>query len=425
MVFLLVPGLNAILGVALIAELIKSFGKVHFLNQLGAVLFTGFYFIFLGYSGREKYYGYETGSRFERTEASEWGTMIAFVLFCAVMIRSFIFELYNIPTGSMEKTLLVGDYVYVSKLNYGARIPITPIAFPFSQNTLPFFNCKSYVEYFTLPYIRIPGWEKVKNNDIVVFNYPADNFRPVDRKENYIKRCIAIPGDSIRIVNAAVYVNNKLQALPEQSQFWYNVYTDGTYFSKEALHEIGISKSHENDAFQQLGTNELTGLTAWRAWLTKDAVKKLIKLKNVSDVRQYTEPPWEYEEGIFPDDPSLKWNIDFFGPLYVPRKGDKIQLNKRNYSLYEKAIRDYENNPTLKMKGDDYYLNGKQIHSYTFKMNYYFMMGDSRNNSEDSRFWGFVPENHIIGKPLFIWLSIDPELHWYKAIRWERMFRSV
>ena len=424
-VFLLIPGVNAILIVLLSAELIMAFGRVSFLSRLLAVLFPGFYFLYIGLSQNVNYCGIEHGKRLGKSEASEWSSLIAFVLFSAISLRTFVFELYNIPTASMEKTLLVGDYLYVSKLNYGPRIPITPIAFPFAQNVMPYIGGKSYFENFKLPYIRIPGWQKVRNGDIVVFNFPADDVRPVDRKENYIKRCIGIPGDSIKVDRSNVYLNHKLFPTPVHAQFWYDIYTDGTYFSKETLHKIGISGANTNNVLQPQGTNEKTGLTAWRGWLTKDAVAFLKKQSNVKAIEPYYEMPGIFEGDIFPDTAFIKWNIDYWGPLYVPKKGDRIKMTKNNYSFYEKAIRDYEHNPTLAIKDETVFLNNKPLEYYTFKMNYYFMMGDNRYNSEDSRFWGFVPEDHIVGKAVLIWLSMDPELKWYSAIRWSRMFRFI
>ena len=425
MIFLLVPGLNIILCIVLVIELIYCFGKVSFGHQVLAVLFTGFYFIKLGFSEHERLLSKDERSALSQDSFSEMASMISFVLLSAVIIRTFIFELYTIPTGSMEKTLLVGDYLFVSKLNYGARIPITPMAFPFSQSTLPFTNIKSYFDKISLPYFRIFGWQNIKRNDIVVFNYPADQLHPVDRKENYIKRCVAIPGDSFQIKGAEVFVNNKKSSFPETVQLCYLVITDGTFFSRDFLNSLGLLSDRGSEAITEAGVDPGSGYAAWKIWLTKDAAARFKLQHNVKEIKLYSELPGQREAGIFPNDPTLKWNIDYFGPLYVPRKGDKIQLNKTNYLLYQKAIKYYENHPDFCMKGDSFYLNGKPIHAYTFTMNYYFMLGDSRYNSEDSRFWGFVPENHIIGKPLLIWLSIDPDQKWFSSIRWKRLFNCI
>lgn len=353
--------------------------------------------------------------RFPRkTKTREWIDAIGFAVVAATLIRTFFIEAYTIPTGSMEKSLLIGDFLFVSKVNYGARTPMTPISFPFAHNTLPKTNMQSYVEWFSMPFFRLPGLQKIKNNDVVVFNYPNEEGRPVDKKENYIKRCLAIAGDTITIVNQQVFINGVAAENPPKMQFKYYVKTDGTGFTDKVIRSMDIT---EGGPVSRQGDFEIP--------LTKDSREVMRKQYNVLQVDSAVQPAGFYANYIFPNRESLKWNLDNYGPLYVPKRGDIITLDTINYWIYEKAIKVYEHNPTFEMRGNRFYMYGKEITSYTFKFNYYFMMGDNRHNSADSRFWGFVPEDHIVGKALFIWMSWDSNGQGISKIRWNRLFRGI
>jgi signal peptidase I len=350
-----------------------------------------------------------------KSKSREWVEALAFAVVAATLIRTFLIEAYTIPTPSMEKSLLVGDFLFVSKVNYGARAPMTPISFPFAHNTMPVTGGNSYTEAFSMPYFRLPGFQSIKNNDVVVFNYPAEDGRPVDKKENYIKRCLAIAGDTIQVINQQVYINGKPAENPPKMQFKYYVKTDGSGFSEKTIRSMDIT---EGSALSQYGDFELI--------LTNENKKKVETLSNVQDVDSVVQPEGLYVDYIFPHYKPLAWNVDNYGPLYVPKAGATITLDSVNFYLYDRVIRVYENNPTFEMNEKGFFIDGKPITTYTFKQDYYFMMGDNRHNSADSRFWGFVPHDHIVGKALFIWMSWDSNAPtFFKKIRWNRLFRGI
>lgn len=358
---------------------------------------------------------YLLAHRFPRkTRSREWIDAIGFAVVAATLIRTFFIEAYTIPTSSMEKSLLVGDFLFVSKVNYGARAPMTPISFPFAHNTMPLIGTKSYTEWFSMPFFRLPGFQKVKNNDVVVFNYPFEDGRPVDKKENYIKRCLAIAGDTITIVNQQVFINGVAAENPPKMQQKYYVKTDGTGFGQKLLRELDIT---EGGALSDKGDFEI--------FLTKESRDAMRRQSNVLAVDSTVQAAGMYANYIFPHRESIPWNVDNFGPLYVPKRGDVIKLDTLNYWVYERAIKEYENHPTFEMRGNRFYMEGKEITSYTFTYDYYFMMGDNRHNSADSRFWGFVPENHIVGKALFVWMSWDTNGKGISKVRWNRLFRGI
>lgn len=353
----------------------------------------------------------------------EWVDAIVFAVIAATIIRLFLIEAYTIPTSSMEKSLLIGDFLFVSKVSYGPRTPITPLAFPFAHHTIPVFNTKAYLEWIKLPYFRLPGFGKVENNDVVVFNYPMEGFRPVDKRENYIKRCVAIPGDELQVKNGELFINGELADKPEDMQHSYNVKTNGTGFNKRVLRKLDIT---EGGRVSNAGDFRLT--------MTDVAKEAIADLNNVEDLRAAFSEPGSYAEYIFPNsDTELQshdlkkffWNVDNFGPITIPKKGETVQLSEDNLAIYERVIGFYEGND-LKIEENRIYINGIESDSYTFKMDYYFMMGDNRHNSADSRFWGFVPEDHIVGKAVFIWLSIDQNAtSFFERIRWNRLFNLI
>jgi signal peptidase I len=348
-----------------------------------------------------------------KSKTREWIDAIVFAVIAATIIRTFLIEAFTIPTPSMEKSLLVGDFLFVSKVNYGARTPMTPLSFPFAHQELPLIGGKSYSEAIKFPYYRLPGFSKIKNEDIVVFNYPMEDDRPVDKQTHYIKRCIAIPGDSIALESGVVILNGKKIALPEKGQLIYDVKTDGTGFNQRTFEKLDITEG---------GPGMLEG--EYRLFMTNAAADEMSKMSHVRSVRKLSAPGGVYEDYIYPNNPGFPWNVDNFGPVYLPRKGDKIELNEQNYLLYYRCITKYEGN-TLEERDGQYFLNGAPADSYTFKMGYYFMMGDNRHNSADSRFWGFVPDDHIVGKAVFIWMSWNANGSFIHKIRWNRLFRLI
>ncbi|HRK28614.1 MAG TPA: signal peptidase I [Chitinophagales bacterium] len=325
------------------------------------------------------------------------------------LINIFILQSYAIPTSSMEGTMLVGDKLFVSKLHFGPRVPQTPIAFPYVHNSI--FGLPSYTTLISLPYMRLPGFSAAKRGDIVVFNYPVevDKDIPVDKRTNYVKRCTAQFGDTLQIIDAQVHINGKPVQNPPLLQHAHAVKTS-TPFNPKIKDKLQISEVFQGN---EVGSYVMM--------LNDQTAEEIKKMANIDTLYKIVQPKGEFNPRIFPFNPRFNWNLDNFGPLYIPKKGDKIQLTEDNYTLYETVIKKYENNPTLEWKEGKATLNGQPITEYVFKMNYFFMMGDNRHNSEDSRYWGFVPEDHVVGKPVFVWLSSNPI---YK-VRWDKSFRVV
>jgi len=408
-----------------------------------------------------------------------WVDALVFALVAVYFINLFFFQNYVIPSSSLEKSLLTGDYLFVSKVSYGPRIPETPLTMPLTQHTMPIINTKSYIEWPQWDYRRVKGLGKVKLNDIVVFNYPAgdtilteekyqandyyamvysfgqqiyqsqmpnpitpdslspqqqlDYFnmlynigrnyivnnpneygsidhRPTDRRENYVKRCVGLPGQTLQIKNRIVYLDGKANKEPENVQYTYYVKLKAD-LPDDLLKELGIS----GEDLLSLNQNGYMPLT-------KKAVKVLSARKDlVASIRLNTDAA---TGEVYPLNAVTGWTRDNYGPIWIPKKGETVQLTLKNIALYERPIRVYEHNQ-LDIRNGKIYINGREAHSYTFKMDYYWMMGDNRHNSADSRYWGFVPEDHIVGKPIFIWWSSDPDRRGFSGIRWNRLFRWV
>jgi len=408
-----------------------------------------------------------------------WVDALVFALVAAYFINLFFFQNYVIPSSSLEKSLLTGDYLFVSKVSYGPRIPETPLTMPLTQHTMPVINTKSYIEWPHWDYRRVKGLGKVQLNDIVVFNYPAgdtilteekyqandyyamvysfgqqiyqsqmpnpitpdslspqqqlDYFnmlynigrnyivnnpneygsidhRPTDRRENYVKRCVGLPGQTLQIKNRIVYLDGKANKEPENVQYTYYVKLKAD-LPDDLLKELGIS----GEDLLSLNQNGYMPLT-------KKAVKVLSARKDlVASIRLNTDAA---TGEVYPLNAVTGWTRDNYGPIWIPKKGETVQLTLKNIALYERPIRVYEHNQ-LDVRNGRIYINGREAHSYTFKMDYYWMMGDNRHNSADSRYWGFVPEDHIVGKPIFIWWSSDPDRRGFSGIRWNRLFRWV
>ena len=353
----------------------------------------------------------------KKSEVRSWIDAIGFAVIAATILRTFLIEAYTIPTSSMEKSMLIGDFLFVSKVAYGPRVPITPIAFPLVHHTMPIGNGKSYSEVVKLPYHRMKGLGEIERNDCVVFNWPAETLgRPVDKKENYVKRCVGVPGDKIELINAQLMVNDAPQQEPEgmKKQWHYNVSTKGTGLNPNILYE----KYDITEGGYGRNKNE------YNLTLTNESRDAIQSFTNVSSIKRQYEKAGIYADYIFPHDKKYKWNVDNFGPITVPAAGETVNITTENLSIYKDIIERYENNK-LEVVAGEIYINDKVATTYTFAMDYFWMMGDNRHNSADSRFWGFVPENHIVGKALFVWMSWDKNAKGLKKIRWNRLFRSV
>ncbi len=428
-----------------------------------------------------------------------WVDAIVFALVAVYFVNIYLFQNYQIPSSSLEKSLLVGDYLYVSKISYGPRIPNTPLSMPLAQHTLPIIDTKSYIEWPQWKYKRVPGLGKVKRNDIVVFNFPAGDtvainyqqedfynlayregqriypnkvnmdsltlwqqrevyelyytagrnlirsnpkmygdivVRPVDRRENYVKRCVGLPGDTLQIKNGQVYIDGKASENPEGLQFNYFVQTTGPYIPDDMFRDLGISKDDQmlmsNDAGWEEGLMEM-GLDrrdaqgrltpTYHLPLTKKMLATLSANKKL--ISRIIIEPESFSGQMYPLNLNTKWDRNNYGPIWIPSKGSTVTLTLENLPIYERCIRAYEGNDLL-VKEDGIYINGQKTNQYTFKMDYYWMMGDNRNNSLDSRYWGFVPEDHVVGKPIVVWLSLDKDRGWLDGkIRWNRIFKWV
>ena len=353
----------------------------------------------------------------KKSEVRSWIDAIGFAVIAATILRTFLIEAYTIPTSSMEKSMLIGDFLFVSKVAYGPRVPMTPIAFPLVHHTMPIGNGKSYTEAIKLPYHRMKGLGEIKRNDCVVFNWPAETLgRPVDKKENYVKRCVGVPGDKIELIDAQLMVNDAPQEEPEgmKKQWHYNVSTKGTGLNPNILYE----KYDITEGGYGRNKNE------YNLTLTNESRDAIQNFTNVTSVKRQYEKGGIYADYIFPHDKNFKWNVDNFGPITVPAAGETVSITTENLSIYKDIIERYENNK-LEVVAGEIYINDKVATTYTFAMDYFWMMGDNRHNSADSRFWGFVPENHIVGKALFVWMSWDKNAKGLKKIRWNRLFSSV
>ncbi|QKJ33180.1 signal peptidase I [Mucilaginibacter mali] len=419
-VLLLLPGINILVLIGVHLDFAKSYGKFGLGEQILSVLFPFVYLPKWGFDEHTKYLGKSTSPDFKtkyqktlkKSSGREWTEAIIFAVVAATLIRTFFIEAYTIPTPSMERSLLVGDFLFVSKVNYGPRTPMTPIAFPFAHHTMPLIGTKAYWDGIELPYYRLPGLSEVKKGDVVVFNWPmeADSplLRPVDKRENYIKRCQGAPGDTLSIVDAQVYVNGKAAPNPPGEQIDYALQTDGTEINPTVLEDLNINYYE--------GQNPT---------MTQESATKLKSFSNIKVVKPLIQQKGMADPQAFPGDINHKWNADNFGPLIIPKKGWTVKLDSLSIPLYKRAIEVYEHN-TVKLDGKNgIIINGVKADSYTFKMNYYWMMGDNRHDSLDSRFWGFVPEDHIVGKALFIWMSWDDNGSFLNKIRWSRIFRGI
>lgn len=425
-ILLFIPIINLLMFPIVWIETIRSFGKNSTKDSFLVVLSLGFYIFYISYKEDVKYI--ENRSLKPRTASGEWVSSIAFAVIAATLVHTYFMQPYTIPTSSLEKSLLIGDFLFVSKFHYGARVPMTTVAAPMVHDTLPLVKTKSYLKSPQLPYLRLPALQKIKQNDIVVFSWPVDTVeqffkktnrrirKPIDKKSNYVKRCVGIPGDSLEIRDGYVYINGKKNKLPDRArlQFFYETDTDGKALSVKSLR----SRYHVREGGRLQDGNYVLNLSEEDAQLiSKNPTVKELK-RRLSEKGQ--------GEDVFPNVPSLNWNKDQFGPIYIPEAGKTVALNLETLPFYKQIIVEYEKN-SLRVENGQIFLNegAEPVSSYTFKQDYYWMMGDNRHNSEDSRYWGYVPFDHVVGKPVFIWFSWNSDGKGLGKVRWERLFTTV
>lgn len=349
----------------------------------------------------------------KRSGVRDWADALIFAIVAATLIRTFFFEAYTIPTPSMEKSMMVGDFLFVSKMHYGPKVPNTPLSFPFVHNTLPGTkNTKSYLEWIQWDYHRLPGFSEIQRNDIVVFNYPMDEGVPVDKKTNYIKRCVGTPGDTLSIVDTQIMINGEASSIGDRGELQFTYYIETT----NPFHPRVFQNLQVYDVVNQGNRYQLR--------TTASNIEKIKAFSNVKFVQPIVLPDSTFEENCFPSDPRRAWNKDNYGPIYIPQAGVTVPLDSMSLPLYRRIINTYEEN-SLEERADGIYINGEKTSTYTFKYNYYWMMGDNRHNSLDSRYWGFVPENHIVGKAVFVWFSWDSQAKGLDKIRWNRLMTVI
>jgi signal peptidase I len=447
-------------------KFVEYFGRFSLLQHMAVVFLPFIYFPYLGFSDNEKYAGDVVVNNYKKSVAREWVDAAVFAIVAATLIRTFVFEAYTIPTPSMEKTLLVNDYLFVSKFSYGPRIPNTPIAFPFVHHTIPGLNIKSYVEWIEIPYTR---WfaSPVQRNDVVVFNFPVNDTvindeehfgsmvtyyeavrqmgrekvwddygdiiitRPVDKRENFIKRCVAVAGDSLQVINGIVYINGEKQTVFPQSERFYNITIPTTVNTNldrdndESDEEYYYRKmKFIGDILRPYGIDTRTEQGDIRPNQAPNSFQ--VNITNEERANLHLPAGYSISDDIMPPDAGLfpyydtihQWSPDNYGPVWIPKKGATIQLTPDNIIRYQRLIQVYEANQ-FEQKDGKIYINGVATDSYTFKMDYYWMMGDNRHNSLDSRYWGVVPEDHIVGKASLIWFS------WEDGPRWKRIFQWI
>jgi len=476
-IMLFIPTINLILFGVIWVETLRSFGKNKSTDTLLVLLTFGLSIFSLNYSSKLNYIS--DRSLKPRTGLGETISSILFAIVAATLVHNYFIQPYIIPTGSLEKSLLIGDFLFVSKFHYGARTPMTAVSVPMVHDTIPVLKVRSYLKKPQLPYFRLPALQKIKRNDIVVFSWPADTVRqffvrekrvdkPIDKKSNYVKRCVGIPGDTLEIINGFVHTNGEKNSYSNRSriQFSHSAYAKKGVSSRKLLAEgfesfyrkYKIENITENsyrqlvpyilrssgnsvddfsvftdakglpaDLVRKLGLRVSELLEAKKEMtLTPKEAATLRALPGIDSVIQRVSKNKVPNETFFPNKLPFNWNEDNFGPLLIPKKGMTVQLDRSNLPLYKKIITDYELNE-LEMTPSEILINGKPSSSYTFQKDYYWMMGDNRHRSEDSRFWGFVPDDHIVGKPIFIWFSIkginDGIKNW--SVRWDRVFTTV
>ena len=445
------PVIGFVMNVVIIFEFLHVYGFRKIWQTIAAIFTAGLYLGYLNISETIKYVGRD--DRSIKNQLGDWGNSIVFAIVAATIIRATTFEAYTIPTSSMEKSLMVGDFLFVSKFHYGIRPPMTVISFPLIHNAFPMTTIKSYLDWPQIPYFRLPGIQDVKRGEAVVFNYPVD-MGPIDKRMNYIKRCVGIPGDDIEVRDRVLYVNGEEFQFPDRAnpQYKYFVKTNGRSFNKEQLKrdfDINFLNNREfkRDPSSQDVYSLQSGPNDYLIFISDSALKKFSQLPNVVEIEKIIAPEaggtsdrdipeivkligyGDTTSRLFPDAGihsarEFKYSWDNYGPIHVPAEGDVIELNPRSILQYATLIEKYEGN-VLALRDGKYFINGEETSTYTVQQNYYWMMGDNRHNSQDSRYWGYVPEDHIVGKPVFIWMSWDKNGTGLNKIRTDRVFTTV
>jgi signal peptidase I len=471
-ILLFVPIINLIMFPVIWVETCRSFGKNTYTDTALAILTCGLYVGYINYTQDVSHI--KDRSLKTKSSSGDWVSSILFAIVAATLVHTYFMQPFVIPTSSLEKTLLKGDFLLVSKFHYGARLPMTAVAAPMVHDTLPVVNTPSYLKEPQIPYLRIPGFQDIKRNDIVVFNWPADTLfnmykqadkkyeKPIDKKTNYVKRCVGIAGDSLEIKDGYVFINGKQTVLPDRAktQFYYTVISKKYLSAQYLKDDIGTT---EFNRFYKIGkaaaarynlrdvipfpndstsymvelpgdlnvgqNNDFKATDRYNINMSVEEKETLAKNSDIVSINRNIKPKGEREPRIFPKYGDYNWNGDNFGPIYIPEAGKTVELNKQVLPLYKDIITEYEGNK-LTTDNDNIYINGAIATSYTFKQDYYWMMGDNRQNSLDARYWGFVPFDHVIGKPVFVWMSISGvELGLKNIKNWtfntERIFTTV
>ncbi len=476
-ILLFIPIINLLMFPVIWIETIRTFGFYKKLDSFLVIVTLGLYIFYINYT-KDVIFN-ENRSLKPQSELGEWISSITFAIIAATLVHTYFMQPFTIPTSSLEKSLLVGDYLFVSKFHYGARVPSTVIAAPMVHDSLPFTGTASYLKSPQLPYLRLPGLQKIKNNDIVCFNWPADSlatmwgdtsgkftYKPVDKKTNYVKRCVGIAGDTLQIIDGYVYINGKKNELPYRaklqfyytyeskspidantfpafllnkertgvyrilSEYWNNEKVQDAIKKNGNLTKIGqdslyteVAGGINPDMAQRLKMSSVS--TKININLTQEEVDRLKKYPLAVSVTKINHSP---DNAIFPHVEKLQWSQDNFGPIYIPKAGATVKLDTESLPFYEQIIKNYENND-LVVNGNDIFINGKKADSYTFQQDYFWLVGDNRHNSLDARYWGYVPFDHVLGKPVMVWFSWDANAPSFgakiKSIRWDRLFTTV
>jgi signal peptidase I len=477
-ILLFLPIINLLIFPVIWVETARSFGKNTTLDTIATVASLGFFIYLINYSSKSEYISERDIN--PKTAFGEWLGSIIFAVILATFVHTYLIQPYIVPTGSLEKSILIGDFLFVSKFHYGARAPQTAVSFPMVHDTIVGTGIRSYLNKPQIPYFRLPGFQNIKRNEIVTFSWPADTVRkffvrekgvkkPIDKKSNYVKRCVAIPSDTLEIINGLIHINGKKSIMPYRAK---PIYTYSAYNSKgvsaSSLIKLGVSDIQRKFKIQEINQYKFEQIrpyllnvidnspenfivitkskgipyeirlnsrismteikdTKTDLFLTNKEADLISKSNILDSLKRTFNEIKSYNTSYFPNNIRFNWNEDNFGPIIIPKRNTTVDLTKNNLPIYKKIIREYEKNElTLDLNGT-IRINNIETNSYTFKQDYYWMMGDNRYRSEDSRSWGFVPEDHIVGKPVFIWFSIDGINDGFKnwKIRWDRVFTTI
>jgi signal peptidase I len=431
-IWLFIPLANYVFTIGIFIDFIRSYGKFALREQLAGIILAFIYLPKWGFEKRTVYMGPSASDEFKQEHRiygrspvySRWAITLGLLLGIVLFIRAFILSTYVIPTASMERTLLKGDYIILSKISYGARLPITPVADPYSGAHLGHSPIKAYWGAIQWPYHRLPGFGQVQRGDIIVFNYPLDTLDnpPVDEQETYMKRCEGVPGDTVYAAGAQQFVNGKPCVNVPGQQMDYTVISKGNSVNPQLFKQLHISHYYDSDS---IATMTAASANALKQYSNIVSVLPYIFKKGISDTLNAVFPaylpiPLTLNGKIH----DYKWNIDNYGPIIIPKRGWTVKLDSLTFPLYERCISVYERN-TVQVNSNNIFINGVKTNAYTFKMNYYWVIGDNLHDSEDSRYWGFVPEDHIVGKAVMIYMSWDTDAPFFSKMRWERMFTLI